>query len=230
MNFHEKISRIFQKVDTLMPVKPINLARQKFMVLFVEGLIKGRSVQFVEVANHMSTQAKTASNLRRIQDFMANYWLDYEQIALLLCCFLPTKGSITLAIDRTNWQFGKCDINFLVVSAYCQGAAIPLWFELLPDKQGGNSNEQEHISVLQACLNVLRNRSVTLVADREFIGTHWVEFLFTEQVAFYIRLRHNTLVEKDGLTRHAHDGLGDRETCLLDGVKIHVNLLHLIGQ
>ena len=52
----------------------------------------------------MSTQAKTESNLRRIQDFMANYALNYEQIALWLCCFLPAKGQITLAIDRTNWQ------------------------------------------------------------------------------------------------------------------------------
>ncbi len=70
-------------------------------------------------------------------------------------------------------------------------------------------------------MNVLGNRSVTLVADREFIGAHWVKFLFTEQVSFYIRLRHNTLVEKDGRIRHAPDWLGDRETCLLDGVKIH---------
>ena len=62
MNFSEKISRIFKKVDALMPVRPINLARKKFMALFVEGLIKGRSVQFVEIANHMSTQVKTESN------------------------------------------------------------------------------------------------------------------------------------------------------------------------
>lgn len=119
-----------------MPNKPINLARKKFMALFVEGLIKGRSVQFIGIANHMSTPAQTASNVRRIQDFIANYALDYHQIALLLCCFLPTKGEIVLAIDRTNWKFGQCDINFLVISAYCQGAAIPLWFELLEDKQG----------------------------------------------------------------------------------------------
>ena len=69
-----------------MPSNPINLARKKFMTLFVEGLIRGRSVQFVEIANHMSTKVKTESNLRRIQDFIANYELDYEQIALLLCC------------------------------------------------------------------------------------------------------------------------------------------------
>lgn len=118
-----------------MPLKPITLARKKFMVLFVEGFIKGRSVQFIEIANHMSTQVKTKSNLRRIQDFISNYELNYEQIALLLCCFLPSKGQITLAIDRTNWQFEECDreanrINFLIVSAYCQEAAIPLWFDL----------------------------------------------------------------------------------------------------
>lgn len=86
MNFTEKINRIFEKVDALMPLKPINLARKKFMVLFLEGLIKGRSVQFIEVANHMSTKVKTESNLRRIQDFIANYEMNYEQIAMLLCC------------------------------------------------------------------------------------------------------------------------------------------------
>lgn len=221
MKLGEKISKIFKKADTLMPLTPINLARKKFMALFVEGLIKGRSVQFIEVANHMSTQAKTESNLRRIQDFVANYALDYEQIAMLLCCFLPAKGQITLAIDRTNWQFGQCDINFLVISAYCQGAAIPLWFELLEDKQGGNSNEQERIAVLRACLKLLTNRSVALLADREFIGNDWVKFLFISQVDFYIRLRSNTLVSKDGQTRHATDWLGDRKKCLMDGVRIH---------
>ena len=83
MKLGEKISKIFLKVDQLMPLKPINLARKKFMALFVEGLIKGRSVQFIEIANHMSTQVKTESNLRRIQDFIANYELNYEQSAVI---------------------------------------------------------------------------------------------------------------------------------------------------
>lgn len=221
MKMTENLGKIFQKVDMLMNLKPINLARKKFIVLFVEGLIKGRSVQFIEIANHMSTQAKTASNVRRIQDFIANYVLDYEQVALLLCCFLPARGQITLAIDRTNWQFGERDINFLVISAYCQGAAIPLWFELLDGKQGGNSNEKERIAVLKACLKLLGNRSVAIIGDREFIGTTWIKFLFTSQIDFYIRLRSNTLIEKDGQTAYAADWLGQRRQCLLDGVKIH---------
>ena len=208
-----------------MSSKPINLARKKFMTLFVEGLIRGRSVQFVEVANHMSTKVKTGSNLRRIQDFIANYKLDYEQIALLLCCFLPAKSQVILAIDRTNrratpWQFGACDINFLVMSAYCQGAAIPLWFELLEDKKDGNSNDKER-AVSRACLKLLVGRSVAIIGDREFVGTTWVKFLLTSGVDFYIRLRSNTLVEKDRQTRHAIDWLGQQKQCLLDGVRIH---------
>ena len=126
-----------------------------------------------------------------------------------------------MAIDRTNWQFGECDINFLVISAYCQGAAIPLWFELLEDKQGGNSNEQERIRVLKACLKLLTHRSMALVADREFVGTHWVSFLFHAQVDFYIRLRSNTLLEKQDQIQPVTEWLGERKKCLLDGVKIH---------
>ena len=47
MNFPEKISRIFEKVDALMPLRPINLARKKFMALFVEGLIRAASAKGV---------------------------------------------------------------------------------------------------------------------------------------------------------------------------------------
>ena len=135
--------------------------------------------------------------------------------------FMPSRGQVILAIDRTNWQFGACDINFLVISAYCRGAAIPLWFDLLEDKKGGNSNEKERIVVLKACLQLLTGRSVAIVGDREFVGTTWIKFLFTTGVDFYIRLRSNTLVEKDGQIRHVTDWLGQRKKCLLDGVKIH---------
>ena len=38
------------------------------MVLFVEGLIKGRSVQFIKVANHMSTKM-TPGSLSKLRHF-----------------------------------------------------------------------------------------------------------------------------------------------------------------
>ncbi len=50
---------------------------------------------------------------------------------------------------------------------------------------------------------------------------NWIKFLFVSQIDFYIRLRCNTLVSKEGQTRHATDWLGERKKCLLDGVSIH---------
>ncbi len=82
------------------------------------------------------------------------------------------------------------------------------------------SNEAERITVLKACLKLVSHRSVALTADRELIGTTWVKFLFSSQVEFYIRSRSHTLVKKYGQIRNADDWLGQRKSCLLDGVKI----------
>jgi hypothetical protein len=51
--FSDKIRALFSKVKIVS-----NLARQKFMVSFVLGLIKSRKVQFCEVAQHLNDEAK----------------------------------------------------------------------------------------------------------------------------------------------------------------------------
>jgi len=86
----------------------LNLARKKFIVLFVLAMIKTRSVQFCEVAQALNDEVKASSNETRIQDFFREVDLSYEQLAILLAMFLPKKGKVTLCIDRTEWDFGKC--------------------------------------------------------------------------------------------------------------------------
>jgi hypothetical protein len=76
----------------------------------------------------------------------------------------------------------------------------------------------------------LSHRSVALTADREFIGTTWTQFLFVNEIDFYNRLRGNTLVEKDGQTRRAIDWLGQRKSCLLDGVRFHGHWVSLANK
>ncbi len=95
--FSDKIREIF---DIVKIVK--NLARQKFMLSFLLGLIKSRKVQFCEVAQHLNDQVKDICNEVRIQDFFRQVELDYEQIALLLCLFLKPKQKVRLYMDRTN--------------------------------------------------------------------------------------------------------------------------------
>ena len=70
--------------------------------------------------------------------------LSIDTLALsvwLLSWFYEADETIYLAIDRTQWQWGKHKINFLVVAVPYKRIAIPLIWVLLPKK--GNSNHQE---------------------------------------------------------------------------------------
>ncbi|MEZ5038391.1 MAG: hypothetical protein R2828_00800 [Saprospiraceae bacterium] len=60
-------SEVTAILDKLPIVK--NLARKKFIVLFVLGMIKTRSVQFCEIAQALNDEVKASSNKVRIQDF-----------------------------------------------------------------------------------------------------------------------------------------------------------------
>jgi hypothetical protein len=51
-----------------------------------------------------------------------------------------------LAIDRTNWEFGRTTINILMLSVEWNGIGIPLLWTLLPAP--GNSDTQTRICLL----------------------------------------------------------------------------------
>jgi hypothetical protein len=63
-NFIERISKSLVKVPIIG-----NLARKKFISLFILGLIKSRNIQFCQIAQHLNDEAKLSSNQVRIQDF-----------------------------------------------------------------------------------------------------------------------------------------------------------------
>lgn len=58
-----------------------NLARKKFIALFVLAMIKTRSVQFCELGQALNDEVKASSTEVRIQDFFREVSLDYEQVA-----------------------------------------------------------------------------------------------------------------------------------------------------
>lgn len=205
MNVLSKMQNLYDQSDKLLGKRRMNLARKKFMSLFVIGLLKSRDVQFGEIAAHMPTDSQASSNHRRIQDFMANYELNYLQIAILLYCVLPQKGKLYLSIDRTNWSFGKTDHNILAITAYCEGVGVPLWFELLEDgKGGGNSNQAERMAAMTYCVRLFgRSRELVLCGDREFIGDQWIGWLLEQQIEFYLRIRKNTHLVFEGQEQSA---------------------------
>jgi len=168
----------------------LNLARIKFISLFVIALTKVRTVSFENLARAFDTKAEESSSLRRIQRFIAGYALDADLIAKLIFSLLPNKEKLTLSIDRTNWKFGKTDINIFMLGIVYQGVAFPLLFSML--KKRGNSNSQERINLIERYIKLFGSDTIEcIVADREFVGEKWLKYLNDNKLRYYIRIRNN---------------------------------------
>ncbi|MFI4919687.1 MAG: hypothetical protein ACHP65_09045 [Legionellales bacterium] len=62
----------------------------------------------------MSSDAEQTSRYRRIQRFFAMFSIDFDMVAgFIFKLFFVSGGKGYLTMDRTNWQWGKSDINIL---------------------------------------------------------------------------------------------------------------------
>jgi hypothetical protein len=172
----------------------MNLARIKFLGIFICALCKVQSVGFEKLALALSSGAKSNSSLRRIQRFMADYVLDTDLIARFIFQILPHKPPYRLVMDRTNWKFGKTNINVLTLGIVYQGIAFPILISML-DKRG-NSHTQERIAMMERYIRLFDCETIDcLLADREFIGENWIKYLNINKIRYYIRIRENFYVD-----------------------------------
>lgn len=192
---------LIAKITTVLQHVPVvgNLARQKFIAQFVIGLIKSRNVQFCEVAQHLNDAVKPASNETRIQAFFRHVRPDADALAHLLLSLLPGQGPVRLCLDRTAWQFGRCQVNVLLVTAGRDEWQVPLYWQLLANG-GGNSNAAQRIAVLERCVALVgRDRVALVLGDREFIGRTWLKWLHDNALPFVVRVpKHHPLVHANG--------------------------------
>jgi hypothetical protein len=195
------ITKVDNKITDLVEIlgKNIswNLARKKFLALFICSITKLQTVCFVKIAQDLKPDVKHESNLRRIQRFFSEFILDHDIIAKLLFSLLPEQPQYKLCLDRTNWKYGKADINILVLSACYDGLSIPLLWKMLPKR--GNSNSEERKELLNHYIRLFGTSSIhSLLADREFIGDDWFDNLIFSNIPFYIRIRNNMKVKEPG--------------------------------
>lgn len=177
----------------------INFARVKLMSLFIQALCKVQTVNYERLALGFDTSVEKDSNLRRIQRFFASYMLDHDVIAKLVFRLLPKREKYELTMDRTNWKFGETNINILVIGIVHQGVAFPLLFSMM-DKRG-NSNTQERKEILDRYDKLFGFETIdVLVADREFVGHDWLDYLTLNKIPYHIRIRENfhVLIPRNG--------------------------------
>ncbi|MDJ1472030.1 transposase [Xanthocytophaga flava] len=90
-------------------------------------------------------------------------------------------------MDSTEWKIGQYPLHVLVLAANVKGIAVPVYFRIYTHK--GVLSEKERIGFIRKSLSVIDLRDKLLIADREFIGKDWFDFLSKNRIDFLIRLR-----------------------------------------
>jgi len=144
------------------------------------------------LAAGLTGDAQLDSKTKRIKRLLA-HWparMDWLGPYLLSWFYDLANARVELTIDRTNWSFGKTQINFLMICVVYKNTGIPFMLTLFNKK--GNSNTQERIQLMERVLKYIKPKQIiNLSADREFIGEVWFKWLSDHQIPFKIRLKHN---------------------------------------
>lgn len=178
------------------------------------SLISRQTVNLAHLAAHFARNTKIESNYRRIQSFFKEVEFDYDRVGhWSIEQMLSNKDKFYLAIDRTNWQFGKTDINILMLSAVYEGIAIPLYWEMLPHQ--GNSKSALRIKLVKRFVKQFGTDCIAgILGDREFIGKDWLDWLNKNGIRFLVRIKANQITTNSR-------GLEVDVSALFYGVKTH---------
>ncbi len=164
----------------------------------VIALILAETVNLTRLACIIFGKANQLSHYRRLQRFFSGFKLDYNLLAkCIFRLFGFSEGKHYLVLDRTNWQWGKRDINILMLCIAYKKIGIPIFWILLNKK--GNSSTRERAALISRFIKIFGKENIAgILGDREFIGKDWFGYLKNQGLTFYFRIK------KDADTHNAY--------------------------
>ena len=173
-------------------------ARLSFLAAFLIALLRVKTINFAELATAFGGKAHPDSHYKRIQRFFRRYEFDFTEIAQAVVNLMAIPEPWVLSLDRTEWQFGGCIFNILMLGVVHEGVAFPVAWSML-DKRG-NSDSKERMSLINEFLERFGDRQIAcLTADRELVGQDWLSYLLTDPLTpFRIRIRENHNLRQGG--------------------------------
>ena len=188
----------------LSPHVSLGKSRLETLCLIVVGMVSARTVNLSHLAAERPGSTLIASTYRRLQRFFQHVRLGTEWAAPLIGRMLRGSRCWDLALDRTQWQVGGRDINYLVLAVITPRYRVPILWSVLEGR--GNSSTAERIALMRRYLALFGAGSIRmLVADREFIGADWMKFLNKNNIPFAIRLREDMRAVTTSRTGQSHD-------------------------
>lgn len=138
--------------------------------------------------------------------------------------------SFELIIDRTNWMFGKTDINFLVLSITWNNLAIPIYWIMLNNK-GGNSNSDQRIELVKWFTSNFDKTKITCIyADREFPSIDFITWLLAKEqgINFIFRCK-SSITASDGSKRVSLSKLHHNLCNIQNKTKVDSHIRRIFG-
>ena len=131
---------------------------------------------------------QTASTYRRLQRVFQHVRLGEHWALPLIIGVLGQHGPWLPARDRTTWPIGKRKVNFLVLARVTRRFRGPLLWTVIESR--GCSDTALRMTLINRYLAHFPATTIRmLLADREFAGADWVEFLCETNIPFAIRIR-----------------------------------------
>jgi hypothetical protein len=178
---------------------PWNKARLTCFCQMIIALFMVRSVNLTQIVTAFQGKASLEPHYKRLRRFFAGFNFDMTCVLEMILQMFPIEGKVWLIIDRTNWQFGLKHINILTFAIAYKGIAIPISWSVMA--KAGNSFTDDRIKLLERVTSILKRAKIKgLIADREFIGSKWFDYLIKNRIPFYIRIKEDTMAEgvRDG--------------------------------
>jgi hypothetical protein len=176
----------------------------KNFILIMGTLLQSRTVCLYKCRDKVGqigtnhTAKINSSYMRLIRFFKMKYVAEFITGIGSLMLSISETDLTYLIVDRSNWKRGKKNFNLLTIGTILGNVFSPLyWIQL--DKRG-NSNTEDRKTLLEGLIEQLSKFGKTikgsiLLADREFIGQVWFEYLLSKNLSFVIRLRERMYFE-----------------------------------
>lgn len=158
------------------------------------ALFTVRSVSLSEIAVAMQDESTKESREKRVYRFFRYFEIDFNCIAKWLFYLMFSEDEkVYIAIDRTNWYWGKSKINIFMLSVCYEGIAIPIFWTLL--KKAGASTAKEQQRLVERFINCFgQARIQSILGDREFANKGFIGWLNENKIPFHIRIKEGAYV------------------------------------
>lgn len=184
----------------LRPELALSRSRVETLCMIVIGMVSARTVNLSHLACERPGAAQPASTYRRLQRFFQHVRLEQDWALPLLVRLLGPSEAWHLALDRTQWQVGRTEVNYLVLAVVTRRFRVPLIWSLIEGR--GCSDTGARIALIKRYLDHFPATTIRmLLADREFTGTAWLKFLNDNNIPFAVRLKESLRVT----TEDGHD-------------------------